>query len=141
VDGNGTGGPHNAVFVVWGISNFDAITLPTQANPGLEWSTQHSIVLRVPTRYKAWANGPDSSCSHVSRDLAVMAQSSSHVRDDTVFLQEHSEIRMSHPSSPLLFRAFKVFGGWLMIVSAHLFIRSLKSMSYCRFKYIKVYIF
>jgi hypothetical protein len=24
---SGTGGPHNAVFVVWGISDFDSITL------------------------------------------------------------------------------------------------------------------
>jgi hypothetical protein len=35
----------------------------------------------------------------------------------------------------------KFFGGCLMIYSAHLFIRSLKSMSYCRFKYTNVYIF
>jgi|1186.fasta_scaffold784815_2 hypothetical protein len=32
-------------------------------------------------------------------------------------------------------------GGWVMMFSAHLFLRSLKSMSYGRFQYIDVYIF
>jgi hypothetical protein len=36
-----TGGSHNAVFVVWGSSDFDAMTSPTQATPGLNGPPVH----------------------------------------------------------------------------------------------------
>jgi len=36
-----TGGPHNTMFVVWGIRDFNTIPFkPTQAKTGLEWGTR-----------------------------------------------------------------------------------------------------
>jgi hypothetical protein len=43
-----TGGPHNAVFVVWGISDFDSITLTNSSNTGLGWATRPSWALLNP---------------------------------------------------------------------------------------------
>ena len=35
-----TGGPHNTVFAVWGISQATYSQIPTQAKTGIEWATR-----------------------------------------------------------------------------------------------------
>ena len=38
------GGPHNAVFVLWGISDFDSITLTHSSQTGLEWASRRNSI-------------------------------------------------------------------------------------------------